>query len=1618
MSPNLSAAELRQRIFGRQGSTSTMDDTQVVLNAGHSAFSTALYSIRQSDAYLYAFFLALLSVAAAYKRATTAAWHLTIVLLSAFAVYAYRDLWPLATFTLTPLDKREGPLLWAKIAALGIASILIPLTIPRKYIPLDPKEPSPVPNAEQTAPILSLALYTFLDPIIFLANRVPHLSHDQLPPIADYDRAKNLVQRSFKHLDVFSGSPRRHLFFSFLKVFSREYIALSFLLCVKVLTGFFGPVGINRLLAYLETHGEGAVVRPWVWISCLLLGPLVGSLAWQWYIFIGTSMLVRIEGIVTQLVFEHALRIRMKAETAKSAASTASTPDSRSATSSPELESETTVEPEHPVEGSNGSSDETVRASTPSTHSSTAKGKGRAKDSEAKTPEPGANKKESNLVGKINNLASTDLNNITDGRNFLFLILYMPLQISLCIWFLYAILGWSAFVGMAMMVILFPVPGYIANMMQTVQKEAMNKTDARVQTVTETMGVLRMVKLFGWEPKIDEKLAEKRDVELKFIRKRQLLNLVNGNLNNVIPIFVMIATFTVYTGIMKEKMKPSTVFSSMAIFDMMSGQLYMIFYESSRLIQAKVSLDRVGEFLREAELLDEFAGPEEEAARALLSDASRFDEDVIGFEKASFNWSAEDASDGTATPSSRKFTLRIDDQLQFKRGAINLIIGPTGSGKTSLLMALLGEMHFVPLGPGSWYHLPRKGGVAYAAQESWVQNETIRDNILFGAPYDEARYEKVLHQCGLKRDLSLFEAGDKTEVGEKGLTLSGGQKARVTLARAIYSPAEIILLDDVLAALDVHTARWVVDKCFKGDLIRGRTILLVTHNVAMASPIAEYVVALSLDGTIASRGSVSEALAKDEILQEELQEELQEIQADDKEIDAESPDEKAKQADGKLILAEEVAEGHVSWESLKLFVKALGGSHVTLFWILFLGGMILYDASNSLQTWWMGYWAEQYDLVSDPSEVNIAYYLAVFCMFSGIAITAYNISDVVYVFGSLRASKSIHRRLMQSVLGTTLRWLDTTPTSRVIARCTQDIRALDGPVANTLSGVMSMSISMLIKLGAVVVVTPVFLIPGVFVFALGGWCGQIYMRAQIAVKREMSNAKAPVLGHFGAAIAGLTSIRAYGAQAAFREESYKRIDRYTRSARTFYNLNRWVSLRIDTLGGVFASALGAWLIYGPKGSTALPSNTGFSLTMAVGFSGMILWWVRILNEFEIQGNSLERILAYIKIEQEPKSTKDGVPPAYWPASGDLRVEKLSARYSEDGPKVLHDVSFHIQSGERVGVVGRTGSGKSSLTLALLRCIFTEGTVYYDGLPTSSVNLEALRSSITIIPQMPELLSGTLRENLDPFDQYDDATLNSALRAAGLFSLQAEDDESRVTLDSAIASGGGNLSVGQRQILALARAIVRGSKLLILDEATSAIDYETDTIIQSSLRNELKGDVTLITIAHRLQTIMDADKIMVLDAGRIVEFGRPSELLKIGDGRLRSLVDESGDKESATPLPLPIITTDADDDEILTAIAIAAVYFLWGVAFVLFVVATIRLYIAIETWCERRAAAAAASRGRSKPPSAWSQTKRFFKSWQKTRNWGGVSMEDGEREPLWNPSASTNSNVDSEEAGNR
>ncbi|RXW21499.1 hypothetical protein EST38_g4368 [Candolleomyces aberdarensis] len=1338
--------------------------------------------------------------------------HSTLILFSELAVYAYRDVWPLATFRNEPLDMAEGWVLWAKIGALFLTALVVPVCIPSAYRPVDPKHPAKQPHPEQTASVLSFNTYSYLSPTITIANKLPHLTPDDMPPIADYDRAEHLAKASLSAVDPVKLRKGRHIGLSLLRLFAYDYFVGVIAMTVHTVGQFAAPVAINRILVLLESgQTDETPVRPLFWILCLFFVPVLGSMGFQYYVTTMNHVVVRTESILTQLIFNYSLRIRVVSE------------------------------------GSEKDGD----------------GDKKKKDT-------------SSFIGKLNNLVTADLASVTQGNHFVMLFWYFPLQIACSSVFLYLILGWSAFVGLGLMVALLPVPGYLTGLLQGVQTEKMKKTDDRTQTLTESMGVLRTIKLFGWEKKIQEKVDKRREEELKLVWKWRVVLMFIMLVTQLIPIFTMLATYAVAALVMKIELTASKIFSSMIVFGNLRDELGRSSMILSSIVRGRVSIDRFNAFFKETDLLDSYEFTESSSA---IVQPQPVEDDGLYLRNASFTWTPE--ANGESTPSS-SFKLTVPGELRFMEGKINLIVGPTGSGKTSLLMALLGEMHFAPSEPDSSFNLPRAGGVAFAVQESWVQNETIRENILFHSTYDEERYKKVLYQCALEPDLELFEAGDATEVGERGLTLSGGQKARLTLARAIYSDAQIILLDDVLAALDVHTAKWVVNKCLKGDLVKGRTVLLVTHNIALARPITDFIVTVSSTGVVTGHGQdISEVLQAEPTLQAEYEKDELAIAEDDSLIDA--PAEKEKKASGKLIVAEEVQHGTVSWKALKLLLKGLGGHHVVLFFTLWIGGHISENLMASFNLWFLGRWSSQYE-THRPEEVPVVKYLGIYVGLTFISLAINFSKDIWFTLGSMRASKTIHKLLTETVLGATL---------RVITRLTQDIQSLDSTLVIYGDGVVSLVFVVSISLVSAVLFVPIFALPGLLIAGLGIFIGSRYLKAQLSVKRELSNAKSPMLSHFSAAIAGLVSIRAYGAQDIFKIESRRRIDHYLRISRLNYDLNRWIGIRIDSLGAVFTASLAAYLTYA---STTSAANVGFSLNRAVEFTVTILYMVRVFNVFQVEANSMERIAAYLEIEQEPKPTESGKPPASWPTSGDLRVENLTARYSKAGPAVLHDLTFDIRAGERIGVVGRTGSGKSTLTLALLRGIITEGTVYFDGLATNKINLDALRSHVTIIPQSPELLSGSLRYNLDPFDEYDDATLNAALKSSGLYASQGDSDEGRLSLDTTIASGGNNVSAGQRQIIALARAIVRSTKLLILDEATSAIDHETDAIIQNTLRRELGSDVTVLTIAHRLQTIMDADRIMVLDAGNIVEFASPKVLLAKEKGFFKALVDESGDKD--------------------------------------------------------------------------------------------------------------------------
>ncbi|KZT60648.1 P-loop containing nucleoside triphosphate hydrolase protein, partial [Calocera cornea HHB12733] len=1419
---------------------------------------------------IYATLLSILALVLKGRFRSSCSFHASWIFFIQFLIFVWRNILPLTTFTGVPADGTLPWLLWTRGSFVTLVGVALPAFMPRLYIPYDPANPAPNPAPEQTASIFSFLFFFFLEPIIFAAWRIPQLPYDELPPLPDSDWSDNLRARAMDALDPVRrramGKKQRHLFWGLMDVFRWDYTKMSCYLLIQCLCRSLGPIGINRLLTFMEHHGTDATIRPWVWILFIFLGPTLKSLIFNMYIFTSTQMMVQAESILTQVIFEHALRVRLT-DDAMISASPAPASGTATATRSDEQSTSTPG---------------TLRAETPTLVGTNTSGGGKATtastapsspdDDKGKNRSPGAasTNKAMHLSAKINNLFGTDIGNLIDGRNFLMLLIDIPVEAVLCVCFLWIILSWAAIIGIIFMMITLPLPGMITSRIQAVQRKLMQKTDLRVQAITESLSVIRMIKMFGWEGLVKSQVRAVRTEELHYIRQRKLLRMWMDLLTGLLQMATMIIAFAVYTLVLKQELDAARVFSSIPVFSILRRDMSGVMRWITNIIQAKVSLDRVSDFLHSSHLLDKYhRTPVQDAIVTPLAAES----DTVGFHNATFTWS-DPNSDGFQ-PGQRHFRLHIED-LTFKNGKINIIVGPTGCGKTSILMALLGEMHFQAEGIDSWFSLPRVRGIAYAAQESWIQNDTIRSNILFGSPFDEVRYQKgkrpVLYQCGLVPDLAMFTAGDLTEVGERGLTLSGGQK--------------ILLLDDVVSALDVHTARWVVEKCLQGDLIKDRTVVLVTHAVALVAPIASNVISLSPQGRLISQGPLSKALLSDPSLEEELEESKQVLHIVGPTSGRPSVTQN-KSMEGKLVMKEEMAEGRMKWASIKLFIDVFGGP---MYWMWLMLGFAICMALNIGGTWWLGYWAQAYEVQPDGG-VNVLYYLFVFVGITILQELVGLLVQVIHTLVSVRACRRIHDALCESVLRSTLRWIDSTPVGRIVSRFTQDIREIDGNLTPGILYFLKITISMMMEFVVVMVVSPVFSIPGAFIVIAGLVLGQIYIAAQMCVKRLRSNWRSPLYNHFAAAITGLISVRAYAAEDNFKTELRKRADAYSRPSRTFYNLNRWISTRADLLGALFSAGLATYLVYARRGIGA--STIG--LNMAIDFSSRILDWVRTGNDLEVSLNSVERIRDYLTIDHEPEASEGGNPPAYWPASGAIKVESLFAKYSEDGPFVLRNITFDIKSGERVGIVGRTGSGKSSLALSLLRLIPVEGKVYLDGRLTDELNLDALRNNVAIIPQDPTLLSGTLRFNLDPFSQHDDAHLYDALRATGLITDSGGSDGTNLSLDSTVANAGSNFSVGQRQLIALARAVLRGTRVLILDEATASVDAETDSIIQSSIRAELQN-VTLITIAHRLLTIMDYDKTMVLDAGKLVEFGTPLSLLQNEKSYFRSLVEESGDKE--------------------------------------------------------------------------------------------------------------------------
>uniref|UniRef100_A0A8B9QLM8 Canalicular multispecific organic anion transporter 1 n=1 Tax=Apteryx owenii TaxID=8824 RepID=A0A8B9QLM8_APTOW len=1081
-----------------------------------------------------------------------------------------------------------------------------------------------------------------------------------------------------------------------------------------------------------------------------------------------------------------------------------------------------------------------------------------------------ATRKES-TVGETVNLMSADAQRFMDMANFIHQLWSCPLQIVLSIVFLWMELGPSVLAGIGVMVLLIPINGFLVTKAKGIQVRNMKNKDERMKIMNEILNGIKILKLFAWEPSFEKRIKEIRARELRDLLNFSYLQSISIFVFSCAPFLVSLASFAVYVLVDENNiLDAQKAFTAISLFNVLRFPMAMLPMVISSLVQTNVSTERLERYLGGEDL-----------------DTSAIHHDPISGRQCRSPWPVQ-----LLTWPSCLCSVTLD----ITPGSLVAVVGAVGSGKSSLVSAMLGEMENIK------GHINIQGSLAYVPQQAWIQNATLKDNILFGSELDEARYQQVLKACALLPDLELLPAGDQTEIGEKGINLSGGQKQRVSLARAVYNNADIYLLDDPLSAVDAHVGKYLFDHVLgpKG-LLQKKTRILVTHSISFLSQVDNIVVLVA--GAVSEHGSYSTLLAN----RGAFAQFLNSYGAQEKD----APDEKAAgtghatglgQAKGALALSKPARislqgsssdTGMDQQQGLPLcrplalhplsvlplaqypsgslpspvkfsmylrYLRAVGWGFS--FWVAmsYLAQYVAFVGTNL----WLSAWTDDAQLYLNqtypPGQRDLR--IGVFGALGVAQGECGNTGDA--------ASRVMHQRLLSNILHVPMSFFDTTPTGRIVNRFAKDIFTVDETIPMSFRSWLSCFMAIISTLLMISLATPFFaliIIPlGIFYY----FVLRFYVSTSRQLRRLDSVTRSPIYSHFGETVSGLSVIRAYGHQERFLQQNESTVDINQKSVYSWIVSNRWLAIRLEFVGSlvVFFSALLAVISKG----TLEGGIVGLSISSALNVTQTLNWLVRMSSELETNIVAVERIHEYTKA---PWVTGKR-PPHGWPSKGEIQFIDYKVRYRPELELVLQGITCDIRSTEKVGVVGRTGAGKSSLTNCLFRVLEAAGgTIMIDGLDISMIGLHDLRQNLTIIPQDPVLFSGTLRMNLDPFDQYPDEEVWKALELAHLKTYVQDLPEGLFHL---VSEGGENLSVGQRQLVCLARALLRKAKILILDEATAAVDLETDHLIQTTIRSEF-ANCTVLTIAHRLHTIMDSNRVMVLQAGRIVEYNSPEELLQ-------------------------------------------------------------------------------------------------------------------------------------------
>uniref|UniRef100_A0AAV2LJ37 ATP-binding cassette sub-family C member 10 n=1 Tax=Knipowitschia caucasica TaxID=637954 RepID=A0AAV2LJ37_KNICA len=1098
-------------------------------------------------------------------------------------------------------------------------------------------------------------------------------------------------------------------------------------------------------------------------------------------------------------------------------------------------------------------------------------------------------------LGEVVNLMSTDTDRVVNFFNSFHELWSLPFRFSVALYLLYLQVGVAFLGGLMVALLLVPFNKLLASQIIKNNKEMLKHKDSRVKLMTEILFGIRVIKFYHWEPHFTTRVSETRAKELSHLKTLKYLDALCVYLWAALPVLISILTFVTYT-LMGHALTAAKVFTALALVGQLIVPLNAFAWVVNGVLEAKVSLDRIQKFFR-------LKNQDLQAHYALVCPED--DQTCILLNQGTFSWQSLDQNQDQGSERAErpereaKGSLLLQGlNLHVTKGSLVVVVGKVGCGKSSLLAALTGELLRLS---GVVFVAGREQGFGLASQETWIQHASVRDNILFGKNYDPDFYQRVVEACALSDDLNVLPNGDRTEVGENGVTLSGGQKARLALARAVYMNKQIYLLDDPLAAVDADVAEHLMKRCIM-DLLKDKTRILCTHRIECVDK-ADLVVLME-DGKIIKTGSPAEIIPLVEVAPN-TRKNKDRTESDDVEPEEEgSMSPLSDPRDSELSGAEQKAVGGLAWSVCRSYWRSVGAALASSVLL----SLLLMQASKNVSDWWLSYWISQlrnngshtlngsyssvdisphlllfshYQLVSPLPSVqlqnalssDVKFYLSVY---GGIAVanTVFTaLRAFLFAYGAICAATAVHNRLLDRVLKATVSFFDTTPLGRILNRFSSDVYSIDDSLPFILNIFLANVFGLL---GLVVVVSyglPWILLALVPLALLYHRLQSFYRHTSMELKRLCSLTLSPLYSHFSETITGLATIRASRSSARFQEEGVRRLEQNQRCLFVSSAATQWLYIRLQFIGVAVVTLLAVIAVVQHWFKSVDPGLVGLSLSYALSVTVFLSELISSFTQTEMQMVSVERAEEYCtELPTEPQDLTSDLPPC-WPEQGWLEFRNVVLCYREGLPNALQGVSLVVRPGEKVGVVGRTGSGKSSLFLALFRMVeLAQGQILLDGVDIRTVGIHQLRSRLAIIPQDPFLFSGSVRQNLDPCERISDQNLQDVLLQCHLSAAVHR----MGGLDADVGERGKNFSVGQRQLLCLARALLTQAKLLCIDEATASVDQKTDKFLQQTIRETFR-DKTVLTIAHRTNTILDCDRVLVMGGGKVLEFDSPQTL---------------------------------------------------------------------------------------------------------------------------------------------